>query len=63
MSVVMLLGAGALIGLVAFTAIVIVALLTEEPEPRVREAPADTAEPARTQAGERSVAEHGKRVS
>ncbi|WP_017588657.1 hypothetical protein [Nocardiopsis ganjiahuensis] len=32
MSVVMLFGAGALIGLVALTAVVLVTLLTEEPE-------------------------------
>lgn len=57
MSVVVLLGTGALIGLVALTAVVVVTLLTERPGPRDGEAPADSdgVEPVGTGAGDRSV--------
>ncbi|MFD6949511.1 MULTISPECIES: hypothetical protein [unclassified Nocardiopsis] len=55
MSVVVLLGVGALIGLVALTVVVIVTLLMERPEAAAEETPSETAEPERTAAGNGSV--------
>ncbi|NYH50507.1 hypothetical protein HNR06_000096 [Nocardiopsis arvandica] len=58
MSVVVLFGVGALIGLVALTVVVIVTLLMERPESAAEETPSepsDTAEPARAPARDGSV--------
>ncbi|WP_190394298.1 hypothetical protein [Nocardiopsis quinghaiensis] len=55
MSVVVLFGVGALIGLVALTAVVIVTLLMERPDPAAEEPPSDTAEPERATARNGSV--------
>ncbi|MBB6119585.1 hypothetical protein [Nocardiopsis algeriensis] len=46
MSVVLLFGAGALIGLVAFTAVILVTLLTERPGPPENPEEADAEHPA-----------------
>ncbi|WP_201294740.1 MULTISPECIES: hypothetical protein [unclassified Nocardiopsis] len=47
MSVVVLLGVGAIIGLVALTAVVIVTLLVEGPEPTGEDSAPDASEPGR----------------
>jgi UPF0716 family protein affecting phage T7 exclusion len=63
MSVVVLLGAGALVGLVALTAVLVVALLREGPQTVGEEAAAEAARPATAsgEAPERSVPEEAAR--
>ncbi|WP_285731157.1 hypothetical protein [Nocardiopsis sp. ATB16-24] len=55
MSVVVLFGAGALIGLVALTVVVIITLLTEEPDTAAEESSGEGPDPEKPVTRDRSV--------